>query len=200
MNGCSLARRSRRGHKRDNTQELAWVQLDTKGKRCWLACEEQAALQSSPMGAFPFCPSPFLLPGLHGCSCLTFASPSKLSGCCAASMVPALSVPRDPLEGQGLPGKGWRGSSATWVGALGDQDGLLAALELTISQACCGWGRQGAPLSPAAAELVLYKTVPGLLCAPACLELWLLRLLGEVSVGSCCPVSPSLGNEEDEGR
>lgn len=173
------------------------MQLDIKGKKVLACpCEEQAASQSSPLLPQSISPawSPWLL------SLDFFPSPSKLPGCCAASMVPAMSVPRDPLEGQGLPGKGWRGSSATWLGALGDQHGLLAALELTILQVCCGWGRQGAPLSPAAAELVLYKTVPGLLPAPACLELWLLRLLGKVSVGSCCPVSPSLGSEGDEGR
>lgn len=65
------------------------------------------------------------------------------------------------------------------MGVRGGQHGLLAAPVLTVSQACCGWVRQRAPLSPEAAELVLFKTVPGLLPASACLELRLL-LLGEV--------------------
>lgn len=52
---------------------LAWMQLDTKAKKVLACpCEEQVASQSSPMEALPFCPSPFLLPGLHSCSRLTF--------------------------------------------------------------------------------------------------------------------------------
>lgn len=49
-----------------------------------------------------------------------------------------------------------------------------------------------------AAELVLDKRVAGLLPASACLELWLL-LLPEASVGSCCPVSLSLGGGVGDG-
>lgn len=39
---------------------LAWVQLDTKGKKVLAVrgpCAEQVALQSSPMGVLPFCPT-----------------------------------------------------------------------------------------------------------------------------------------------
>lgn len=96
---------------------LAWVLLDSKGvKVLACSCEEQVALQSSPMEALPFCPSPFPLPGLHGCSRLTF-SPSQASS--LAAVQPAWcqpwSVPKDPLRGRGcqrrtrgvLPPHGW---------------------------------------------------------------------------------------------
>lgn len=143
------------------------MQLDIKGKKVLACpCEEQAASQNSPLLPQSISPawSPWLL------SLDFFPSPSKLPGCCAASMVPALSVPRDPVEGQGLPGKGWRGSSATWLGALGDQHGLLAALELTILQACCGWGRQGAPLHQQLLSLCCIKQYQGCCLHPLALS------------------------------
>lgn len=47
---------------------------------------------------------------------------------------------------------------------------------------------------------MLYKTVPGLLPASACLELWLSLLLRRAGGGSRCPVCPSSGGwEGNEG-